>query len=197
MAVATLPGTARIDVKLFADDPGADDLERFIPLFHDWIRRGAVPGLLIDVADYKHVHHGPGIMLIGHEADYALDLGEGRPGLLYQRKRGAEGDLRDRLREAIGTAVLAAREVEADPDAGGIRFRTGELVVRVLDRLAAPNDDATLEALRPDLEAVLAEAYPGAAPGVERIEEAGGPFAVRVTAAESPSLDELARRLAA
>ena len=50
---------------------GDVDPEAFVPVFHDWIRRGAVEGLLIDVARYGHVHHGPGIMLVGHEGDYA------------------------------------------------------------------------------------------------------------------------------
>ena len=195
MGTLALPAVGRIDVKLYAADPGAVELGRFVPVFHGWIRRGAVPGLLIDVADYAHVHHGPGVMLIGHDADYALDLGDGRPGLLYQRKRGAAGDLRARLRGALATAVLAARELEADPEAGGIRFRADELQVRLLDRLAAPDDDDTLAALRPDLDAVLEDAYPGAEVGVERVVDPAGPFAVRVRVAGSASLDELARRL--
>src|SRR5262245_65938136 len=123
MAVATLAGVERIGVKLYAVDPDAVEPARFIGVFHDWIRRGAVPGLLIDVADYAHVHRGPGVLLIGHEADYALDLGEGRPGFLAQRKRDGRGDLRDRLAGALAGAAQGALEAEAEPAAGGVRFR--------------------------------------------------------------------------
>ncbi|MBY0396577.1 MAG: hypothetical protein K2X91_08940, partial [Thermoleophilia bacterium] len=86
-ATTTVADAVRIGVKLYAEDPAAVRPDRFIPVFHGWIQRGAVPGLLIDVADYAHVPQGPGVMLIGHEADHAIDLGEGRPGVLYQRKR--------------------------------------------------------------------------------------------------------------
>jgi hypothetical protein len=197
MAVATLAGVERIGVKLYAADPDAVEPSRFIGVFHDWIRSGAVPGLLIDVADYAHVHHGPGVMLIGHEVDYAIDLGEGRPGFLAQRKRDGEGDLRDRLTTALRGAVEGALAAEAEPGAGGIRFRTDELEVRILDRLVAPNDDATLAALRPDLDAVLAIAHAGAEVTVARIDDPAEPFTLRITAAEAPPLGELARRLAA
>jgi hypothetical protein len=186
----------RIGVKLYAADPGLVEVDRFIAVFHDWIRRGAVPGLLIDVADYSHIHEGPGVMLIGHEADHALDLGEGRPGLLYQRKRDSRGDLRERLRQALTGAVVAAAEAEAEPGAGPIAFRTDEFRVVLLDRLAAPNDEATLAALRPALEDVLAEAYPGREVTLERIgDDAREPFGVRVRVAGAPALAELRRRL--
>ena len=77
----------RIKVKYFVQEPAAVDLPAFIPVFHHWIQEHRVEGLLIDVADYKHMQNGPGIVLIGHEADYALDLAGGRPGLIYDRKR--------------------------------------------------------------------------------------------------------------
>ena len=44
---------------------------------------------MIDVANYAHVPKGPGVALIGHGTDYFIDEGEGRLGLLYNRKRGA------------------------------------------------------------------------------------------------------------
>ena len=59
--------------------------------------------LLLDVADYKHVQEGPGIVLIGHEADYSLDLGGGRAGLVYDRNRGWETmpSLAERVRDVF------------------------------------------------------------------------------------------------
>ena len=92
-----------------AVEPGA-----FIPVFHRWIQERRVEGLAIDVADYRHVPEGPGVLLVGHEADYVLDLAEGPPGLLYSRKRGTGGPLETRLRTSIHAAlvrvVLSERE---------------------------------------------------------------------------------------
>ena len=42
-------------------------------------REHAFDELMIDVADYKHVKHGPGVVLVGDANDYYLDEGEGRP----------------------------------------------------------------------------------------------------------------------
>ena len=63
------------------------DVEAVIPVFHRWIKQRALPELTIDVANYRHVPQGPGVVLIGHGSDYFLDEGEGRPGLLHNRKR--------------------------------------------------------------------------------------------------------------
>ena len=108
MATATTTDIVRIGAKLYAENPGVIVPDDYVGLFHTWIQRRFLDGTPIDVADYKHVPDGPGIMLIGHEADRALDMGEGRPGVLYQRKREGEGthqelnesDLKRLIREA-------------------------------------------------------------------------------------------------
>ena len=180
MATTTLEEAVRIGVKLYADDPSAVDPARFIPLFHSWIQQDAIDGLPIDVADYAHVHQGPGVMLIGHEADHAIDLGEGRPGILYQRKREPEGTLVERIEAALAAADRAAEQIEADPGAGGVEFGRDEILVRVLDRRAAPNDQATADALRPAVEAAVAAARPGRSATIERVDDAAGPLALRI-----------------
>jgi hypothetical protein len=180
VAVAALEDVVRIAVKLYAVEPASVEPSRFVGVFHGWIQRGEVPGLLIDVADYSHVHEGPGVMLIGHEADHAIDLGEGRPGIAYSRKREPEGTLEDRVRAAIEAVELAADEIEADPGAGDVRFDRDELLVRVNDRLAAPSDEATFEALLPVVAAALAELHPGRPASVERVADPGGPLTLRV-----------------
>jgi hypothetical protein len=171
----------RVAVKLYLAEPGDIDPQAVIPIFHDWIRRGAVPGLLVDVADYSHVADGPGVLLIGHEADYALDLGEGRPGVLCRWKRGAEQTAADRLAFALEGALRAADAFEADPGLGGSpRFGRGEALIAVEDRLAAPNDPATLDALRPALDEAIARVLGAPPAGVSQVGEPDGPFAARV-----------------
>jgi hypothetical protein len=193
-----LAGVQRIGVKLYLEDPSGIDLSRLVPVFHGWIQRGAVPGLLIDVADYAHVPEGPGVMLIAHEADYALDLGEGRPGVVYQRKRDATGSVQDRLETAIAMAIRAAHELELEPSLDGLRVRTDELLVKVVDRLRAPAAPETLDALRPDLLAAVAAVYGDVTPGaLTPVDDPTGPFAVRLTIPEAPGLHALAGRVAA
>jgi len=181
MTTATAPDIVRIGAKLYVRNPEVIDLDAYIGLFHGWIQGRTLDGQPIDVADYSHVPDGPGVMLIGHEADRSLDLGEGRPGALYQRKRDLDGTLEERLRTVLDAVEDTARRIEEDPVAAGVRIDRDEILVRVLDRRLAPNDDATLEGLRPALEAALAAVFPGREAALERIEDdPRGPFAVRV-----------------
>ena len=181
MTTAAATDIARIGAKLYAENPEAIDLEGVIPLFHGWIQERALDGVPIDVADYAHVPDGPGVMLVGHEADRSLDMGEGRPGAVYQRKRDAEGTLEERLAAAIGAADRLASHIEDDPAAGDVRFGRDEILIRVNDRLNAPNDDATLDALRPAIEAALARTRPGRAASIERVtDDPRGPFRARL-----------------
>ncbi len=181
MATATATAIVRIGAKLYAENPGVIVADDYVPLFHGWIQRRGLDGTPIDVADYKHVPDGPGIMLIGHEADRALDFGEGRPGVLYQRKRDGSGSLEERFAAAIEAVDRAAATIEADPAASGVRFGRDEILLRVNDRLNAPNDDATLEALRPAIVAALGVVRPGRDAEVARVEDdPRGPLTIRV-----------------
>ena len=162
----TVAEAVRIGAKLYATNPEVVVPDAYVGMFHGWIQGQGLDGLPIDVADYKHVPDGPGILLIGHEADRAIDFGEGRPGVLYQRKRDLGGTLEERF-----TAVLAAVEgtaalIEGDPAGAGVRFGRDEVLVRILDRATAPNDDATLEAVAPALTAAGAGGWPGRAPAL-------------------------------
>lgn len=181
MTTATATDIVRIGAKLYAENPEAIDLEGLIPLFHGWIQRGTLDGVPIDVADYAHVPDGPGVMLIGHEADRSLDLGEGRPGALYQRKREGEGALEDRFAAAIAAADRLADDLEAEPGSDGLRFGRGEILVVVADRLRASNDESTFERLRPAIAAGVAAARPGRAASIERVsDDPRGPLRARV-----------------
>jgi hypothetical protein len=154
-ATSSPAGLFKIGFKLFADFQGK--VEEFIPVFHGWIQRKAVDGLLVDVADYSHLPHSPGVVLVGHEADRAMDLSEGPLGLLYLRKQAAPGDLRARLRDALRAALESAAILEADLG-GRLAFRTSALLFLANDRLLAPNDEAAWAALKPELQAVVPKA---------------------------------------
>jgi hypothetical protein len=185
----------QLSVKLFAEDGADFDQAALIPIFHEWIRRKRLEDrLLIDVADYRHVADGPGVMLVAHEAHYGLDRGGGRLGLLCSRKRDEPGDAAARLREAARDALRACHYLEREP-AFPLRFLGGELELRVQSRLLAPNTPETLAAFRPDLEAFLADLYPGSDVRTEHLDDPRQAFGVRVRAAENPPVEELLGRV--
>ncbi len=183
MSVATtIPAAARLLVKVPLETPEPLDLEPVIAVFHGWIQRDAVEGLLIDVADYRHVPGGPGVVLIGHERDYAVDLGDGVTGMACIEKRGGgEPSLEAQLRAAAARARVAADLLVGAGPLRGWSVREGELVVRVLDRLLAPAGDEGERATAPAVEDAARAIYgPGAV--AEAVPAPKGPVGYRLRA---------------
>ncbi|MDE0448069.1 MAG: hypothetical protein OXH96_15505 [Spirochaetaceae bacterium] len=132
---------------------GGIDLTEAIPVFHRWIQEQALPGLLVDVADYRHVPEGPGLVLVAHEAIYGLDEGGGWLGLLYNRRTEHDAGPAEAAAHAFRAALTACRKLEQEPEfSGSLHFDASACEVVVNDRALAPNDDAT----RTRLLAVLA-----------------------------------------
>jgi hypothetical protein len=168
-----------LNVKFFVDQPETVDLEPFLGVFNAWIQDQVTDELLIDVADYRHVWAGPGVILIGHQANYSLDNAGDRLGLLYNRKAPLPGSNHDRLRQAVRAALLAAQRLGAGP---GLQFSVGELQLAVNDRLLAPNTDETWEAARPELAAFFDQLYGPGRYTLERHPEPRERFTVDVRA---------------
>jgi len=144
-----------VNVKIFASELQVD-LERFIEVFHRWIADQATSEMLIDVADYRHVPDGPAVLLVGHEADYALDKTGGRYGLLYNRKDAIAGSNHDRLKQALRSAALASQQLESEFDGESLKFSRQEFEIFINDRAIAPNTEETFANARPELDAFLA-----------------------------------------
>jgi len=137
-----------VNVKLFVNDEGEVDLGAVIPVFHTWIQDQGNGELLLDVADYRHVCSGPGVVLIGHAGNYSVDDAGGRLGVRYNRKAVLEGTNQDRLVQATQAALTACRRLETEPRLGGvIQFNGREIEVLVNDRLLAPNQPGTRQAM--------------------------------------------------
>ena len=174
-----MSGLQRVSVSVPLRDVDLD-VGTVIPMFHEWIRRNAVEGLLIDVARYGHVHHGPGIMLVGHDGDYSVDLAGGAPALRYTLKRSDT----ESAQAAISLAWKRLSGAVAEASSVGIATVAGDVTVRVFDRLRAPNTDATAAELSAQIEAVVADEAGLAAVRSERLStDPREPFAVRVTGA--------------
>lgn len=120
----------KFGVKIFVSNPEAINIRDFIPVFQRWIQQQKITGhQLIDVHDYSHVHHGPGILLVAHEGNFSLDEADGRLGLVYIRKQPGS------LSETVQTVFEAAKILEKED---GVKFDSGTFEVYCNDRLGTP-----------------------------------------------------------
>lgn len=135
-----------------AGEPKLDPAQ-VVNLFHRWVAKQSVAGTtLVDVAELLHVPHGPGVIAVGVEADYALDHTDGKWGVLYRHKTTLAGSNADRVVQALKAAAAAAKLIEDEyPGQITVSRRDFELVVN--DRALAPNTPATFAAAKADLEA--------------------------------------------
>src|SRR5688572_24861014 len=147
-----------VNIKFYIEDPESVKLSDFSGIFNSWIQRHLTEDMLVDVADYLHVHNGPGMLLIGHEANYSLDNNAGRLGLLYNRKAQLEGSNEDKLIQAARAALSAARVLEKE---NGLKFNGREAQLIINDRLLAPNTLETFAALEADLKGLFDRLYKG------------------------------------
>ncbi len=185
----------RIGTKLFLAEDVEVEAAAFVPVFQRWIQRKQLPGLLIDVADYSHAHHGPGIMLIGNEGDLSLDFGDGRPGLLYMRKREHAPRLSEGLAICAHQCLLAADMLQREQDLHGLRFALDETQVVLVDRLRAPNTQEAFASLRGQL-AIFGYQLYGDANLTQVSQDPRANLSVSVSASDEQSLAELLARTA-
>jgi hypothetical protein len=167
--------------------------------FHKIIQRKSIADeLLIDVADYSHVVDGPGVVLVAHEGIYGVELGSAtRPATLsYAHRRSRAADSADALRYTLRHALGLAQLLQAEGKlAGKLEIDTQRWVLRLSDRLNAPNDEATFRALQPELLATLQPHF-GAGLQLQSCGGEGEPLSVQVSAAEAKPVAALCKTLA-
>ena len=172
----------KINVKFYLEKGHDIEPETWFKPFNTWISQEQEE-VLIDVADYSHVPNGPTTLLVGHEANYCIDSAGGKPGLLYARKQPRNGSLPRRLRAAFLAAGKTCLRLEQDPNlAGRVKFRGNEAQLVFNDRLLAPNTEATLEAIREDLQNLLKTLYAGAETTVEHNPDPAARFTLNIRA---------------
>jgi len=168
-----------LNVRIFATRHDID-LGEAIPVFQRWIQDSVCEELLIDVADYRHVPNGPGVLLAAHQANYTFDGAS----LTYHRKAVVEGTNQDKLLQAFFAALEACRRLEDDFGAG-LQFNGGRCEVAVNDRLLAPNTVGTWQALEPDFRTFFDNLF---GHGAYQLEHRGGPRELFRVSVESDSL---------
>lgn len=135
-----MSGVGRVCAKIYSPNPAGPD-ERFVPIFHKWIRQRALGHLLLDVADYTHVPDGPGVVLVGHETTFSLDRSDGRFGLVAQRRRPFAGDAIEGVVAILQALFAVADALERDVSDAKLRFDRTRVRIAGNDRLRTPNTD--------------------------------------------------------
>lgn len=132
-----------INAKIFVDGELTVPLARFIEVFHGWVANQAFGEMLIDVADYRHVPNGPGVVMVGLESDWSIDQTGGRFGLRYNRKSALAGTNDDRflhaLRQAAKTCALLEEQFP------GLKFSRTQFELFVNDRALCRNTPEGVE----------------------------------------------------
>ena len=135
-----------VNVKLLVNASENMNLEPVVPVFHNWIQDQAFAGQLLDVADYRHVPAGPGIILIGLDGDYSVDNTDDRLGVRYNRKAAFDGSNQERLAQAARAALGAFQRLEKEPALEKqLLFNGQDVEIFINDRLLAPNREETRE----------------------------------------------------
>ena len=151
-----------VNIKLLIKNSEGVDLEPLIPVFHSWIQGKVLEELLLDVADYRHVPAGPGVVLIGHQANYSVDNTDERLGVRYNRKAEVDGGNQNALRQAMRASLIACQRLETEPRLEGkLRFNGQEIELFVNDRLLAPNGQASREAFDSDFQMFFEKLFGG------------------------------------
>ena len=185
-----------VNVKLLVRNPQEVDLEPLIPVFQGWIQDQTAGELLLDVADYRHVDGGPGVVLIGHQGNYSVDNADHRLGVRYNRKATLDGSNQDRLKQAAYAALTACERLETEPRLKGkLRFNGHDIEVSINDRLLAPNSDATRQAVGSDLQHFCEKLFRGKEYTTSHGSDPRKLFAVSLKAAQPFSVRDLLEAL--
>jgi hypothetical protein len=185
-----------VNVKLYLRNPQAVKLEALVPVFHGWIQSKVCEELMIDVADYRHVHAGPGVVLVGHQADYSVDNTDNRLGVRYNRKATLEGSNRDRFSQALRATVRACQRLEADEKlSGSLRVNRQEMKLFVNDRMLAPNSGRLTDSVQGELRDFFASIVGGGDFEMKFDTNPRSLYGVEVRTAKPLELDEVLARL--
>ena len=186
----------KVGIKIFAGEGSDVALVDFIPVFHSWIQNKLLDLLLIDVADYSHVVHGPGTVLVAHEGNISIDETGGRRGLAYYSKREMQGSVQDHLKTVAINALKACQLLEQDETLKSkMTFPGNEIQIFSNDRLQAPNNDKTWVSLEPVIRELLQILFAGQDYIIQRDNDPDERFQVTIKVPEPVSVDKLLQRI--
>jgi len=171
----------KIEIKFFAVERDPVPLTAFIDLFHGWIQ--ASDGVYHDVADYSHMHQGPGIVLVAPDFYVSIDETGGRRGFLFSQKARLEGSNQERLARVFQSALENCRRLQAEPALQKkLEFRFDEFEITLNDRLLAPNGDESYQALKAEVEPFVSRLFGGAPVSLQQESDARRRVRLRIQA---------------
>lgn len=186
----------KLNLKIFIAHPETVPFETFIPIFHRWIQEQKMDDLLLDVADYQHVPSGPGIMLIGQNANYSIDNAQNRLGFLYNQKTVVEGNNHDKLKKLFHIALLICQKLEQEEALKGkLKFLTDEMQFMINDRLNAPNTGETFQKVKEEISSFLDSFLGENAYSLHRPSDSRERFTLEIKNSASLSIGELLKRV--
>lgn len=131
----------KIAIKLAVS--GNVDPEAVMQQFVQWIRDDSIEGTLLDVADYSHMHEGPGVVLIAHEFLLSLDEQDGWVGLRFSKRTASDLSVQGQIEEAWAILERAANMLKEKCQ---LSFNGCKCEISTLDRLHA--EDGCVELLK-------------------------------------------------
>jgi hypothetical protein len=168
--MSRIDGIKRVCAKVYGRDPGGNDADLFVPIFHDWIREQTLDLVMFDVADYAHAPDSPGIVLVCYEETFALDRSDGSFGVLGQRRAPTGDEGQAAVVRIIRDTILVSKRLEEEPTlAGKLAFDFSSVRVEANDRLRAPNTDEGFAEFAALVASAAGELFPGGSPKVSRI----------------------------
>lgn len=160
----------RFCIKFLATPDSKVDQTTFIPVLHEWIRDRSLKGTLLDVADYRHVPQGPGIMLVTYEVNYAMDEGNGELGLFAQVKHPEGETLAEQVVNLVRQTATFGNLLQSDARVSGLKLDGHKFYWMSNNRLHAPNTAEGFAAVKPALETAAATLYPGQSIAITQVE---------------------------
>jgi hypothetical protein len=186
----------KIEIKFFAVEREPVPLTVFIDLFHGWIQ--ASDGVYHDVADYSHMHQGPGIVLVAPDFYVSVDETGGRRGFLYSQKAPLDGTNQERLIRVFQSALENCRRLQAEPALQRkIEFRFDEFEITLNDRLLAPNGEESYQAIKAEIEPFASRLFGGAPFSLQQESDARRRVRMRIQALAPADLNALSSHVAA
>jgi hypothetical protein len=185
-----------IHLKLLAKAPPNFSADPFLSIFARQRDEQESFENWVDLADYAHMPRGVGMVLVGHRANFSIDLGDPGPGFLYAGKLGLTGSVEERVLKTFGRC-LALMEVLLEqpeyPHSLEPSWGAWELVIN--DRLAAPNTAQTDTTLRTGIEAALDFLFGANDYKIELQSDPRKRYGVSIRTHRIPTLGELKSKL--
>ena len=169
--------------------------EELFRIFNEWISENS-DEVLIDVADYKHLHHGPTTILIGHSANYFLETKDQQKSVVYARKQPQDGDLSKRLTLTLQSSMQCCIKLENHSELQGrVKFNGGEVQFVANDRLQAANTEENRQCFQQHLSPILDTLYGSQKYTFECINQSEDRLAVTARTTSSLDLSDLIEKL--